>query len=99
MTIRVDPELNEIRALQGVAAWRGKQVIEIGCGDGRLTLRLARLGPKSIQAIDPSTDLIRAARKHLPERLTRQIRYRVASAEDLKFSSNTFDMAVFSWVL
>ena len=99
MTIRVDPERNEIRALKEIGSWRGKKVLEIGCGDGRLTLRLASLGPELIQAIDPSTDLIRTARKNLPARLEKRIRYKVGSAEDLNYPSNTFDIAVFSWVL
>ena len=99
MVIRVDPERNELRALQQVGTWRDEKVLEIVCGDGRLTLRLASLRPKSIHAIDPNPDLIRLARKELPSRLAKQIRYKVGSAEDLKYSSNSFDKVVFSWVL
>jgi ubiquinone/menaquinone biosynthesis C-methylase UbiE len=99
VTIRVDPERNEIRALKEVNTWRGKKVLEIGCGDGRLTLRLASLNPKLIQAIDPSPDLIRAARKKLPSAFSKRIHYKVGSAEELKFPSNSFDIVVFSWVL
>ena len=44
MSIHVDPEGNEVRALERVAEWRRKRVLEIGCGGGRLTLRLAALG-------------------------------------------------------
>jgi len=99
MTIRVDPERNELRALRGVDAWRGKKVLEIGCGDGRLTLRLASLGTAVIHAIDPSVDLIRTARKNLPTKLAKKIRYKVGSAEELKYRSNSYDIVVFSWVL
>ena len=99
MTIRVDPERNEIRALKGVGSWHGKQVLEIGCGDGRLTLRLASLGARVIHAIDPSADLIRTARKNLPTKLAKQILYKVGSAKELKFPSNSYDIVVFSWVL
>jgi len=99
MTIRVDPERNEISALKQIGPWRGKKVLEIGCGEGRLTLRLASLGPELIQAIDPSVDLIRSAQKNLPERLAKHVHYQVGSAEDLKYPSNTFDIVVFSWVL
>jgi ubiquinone/menaquinone biosynthesis C-methylase UbiE len=99
MTIRVDPERNEIRALKQAGTWRGRKILEIGCGDGRLTVRLARLGAAVIHAIDPSADLIRVARKNLPTRLAKQIRYRVGSTEALKYPSNSFDVVVFSWVL
>ena len=99
MTIRVDPEGNEIRALREASLWDGKNVLEIGCGDGRLTLRLASLGPKSIRAIDPNPDLIRAARNKLPPTLSKQIHYKVGSAGALKYRSDSFDIVVFSWVL
>jgi ubiquinone/menaquinone biosynthesis C-methylase UbiE len=98
MTLRIDPEQNEIRALKSVANWHGKEVLEVGCGNGRLTLRLARLGA-NVRAIDPDPKLIRAARKNLPERLAGRIRYQVGKAEKLKYSDDTFDLVVFSWVL
>src|SRR5687768_487391 len=99
MVIRVDPERNELRVLKEVGTWRNKKVLEIGCGDGRLTLRLATLRPKLIHAVDPSPDLIRLARKNIPSKLSKQIRYKVGSAGELKYPSNSFDIAVFSWVL
>ena len=99
MVIRVDPERNEVRALKEAGTWRDKKVLEVGCGDGRLTLRLASLHPELIHAIDPSPDLIRVARKNLPSKFVRQIRYKVGSAGELKYPSNSFDIVVFSWVL
>ena len=99
MTIRVDPERNEISLLKQVTSWTGAKVIEIGCGDGRLTRRIASLGPELIHAIDPGPDLIRAARGKLPAGLVKRVRYSVGSAERLKHPSDTFDIAVFSWVL
>ena len=52
MRLQVDPEGNEVRALRRAGPWRGKRVLEIGCGEGRLTLRLAGLGAR-VDAIDP----------------------------------------------
>jgi cyclopropane fatty-acyl-phospholipid synthase-like methyltransferase len=40
MTLRIDPEENEIQALRELTDWRGKRVLEIGCGEGRLSQRL-----------------------------------------------------------
>ena len=37
MTIRTDPENNETRALLDMANFGGQHVLEIGCGDGRVT--------------------------------------------------------------
>jgi len=41
MVIRTDPENNETRALFDLADFKSKRVLEIGCGDGRLTWRYA----------------------------------------------------------
>jgi len=99
MTIRIDPERNEMSLLKQAGSWRGRNVIEIGCGDGRLTLRIARLGAGLIDALDPNADLIRTARKNLPAGLGKRVQYKVGSAEKLNHPSNSFDIAVFSWVL
>lgn len=98
MTIHIDPEQNEVHALERVTDWRGKRVIEMGCGDGRLTLRLARLGA-SVHAIDPDAKLIRAARRKLPKRFAQRIRYQVGTAEHLDLEHESFDLAVFAWAL
>jgi ubiquinone/menaquinone biosynthesis C-methylase UbiE len=99
MALMVDPARDEIRALRKAVNWRGKHVIEIGCGDGRLTLRLASLWPLKIQALDPDGKLIHGARKNIPEHYANRIDYRVGHAEKLKYPEGTFDIAVFSWVL
>jgi ubiquinone/menaquinone biosynthesis C-methylase UbiE len=96
--IEIDPEQNEVRALKRVTNWRRERVAEIGCGDGRLTLRLARLGA-FVHAIDPDAKLIRTARTKLPKRFAKRIRYHVGEAEHLDFANESFDLAVFAWAL
>lgn len=102
MTIKMDPQQNEVRALRAAADWRGQRVLEIGCGDGRLTLRLARLGAV-IEAIDPDAASIRLARKQLPRqlppRLAKNVRFREGEAEKLKYPDESFDRVVFAWSL
>ena len=98
MTLRIDPEKNEVHALKEMTVWRGKRVLEIGCGNGRLTQRLANLGAQ-VNAIDPNKKLIATARKELPERFSDRVRFKVGSTEDLKYPKQTFDIVVFSWVL
>jgi len=98
----MDPQQNEVRALRAAANWRGVRVLEIGCGDGRLTLRLARLGA-IVEAIDPDADSIRLARRALrralpPER-ARHVRCRVGEGEHLDFPDESFDRVLFSWSL
>jgi 2-polyprenyl-3-methyl-5-hydroxy-6-metoxy-1,4-benzoquinol methylase len=98
MPLNIDPQQNEVRALKSVTDWHHKQVLEIGCGDGRLTQRLAQLGA-IVQANDPNAELIRKARGNLPERFTKLIRYKVGQAERLDHANESFDVVVFSWVL
>jgi ubiquinone/menaquinone biosynthesis C-methylase UbiE len=98
MTLRVDPEKNEIRALKSVTEWRGKTVVEIGCGNGRLTMRLAGLG-SSVEASDPNAEAIAAAQRALPKRFAESVRLTVGQAERLAHRNTSFDTAVFAWSL
>jgi ubiquinone/menaquinone biosynthesis C-methylase UbiE len=95
----MDPAGEEIQALKGMTNWRGKRVLEVGCGNGRLTLRLIKLGVSHILAFDPDAKSIRAARKALPEKYKDRVAYRVGNAEHVKQKANQFDIVVFSWVL
>ena len=52
MTIRVDPENGEPRALFNLVDLSSRRVLEIGCGDGRLTWRYADRAAH-VTAIDP----------------------------------------------
>ncbi len=99
MPLVVDPAGKEIRALQDLLQWKGKRLLEIGCGDGRLTLRLAAFGPARIEAIDPDPSRIRLARKNLPGRYSRRIHFHTGRAEKLRYPDAEFDAVVFAWSL
>ena len=99
MTIKIDPEENELWALRESGIdWTNKRVLEIGCGDGRLTLRLARLGA-NVHAIDPNAEAIRMARRKKPSRYADQIRFSIGNAARLNYKSESFDIVVFAWSL
>ena len=98
MTLRIDPEKNEVRALKGVTNWNGKRVLEIGCGQGRLTQRLAQLGA-TVHASDPDSQLIRTARRNLPQRFVKRIHYQVGAGGRVDHPSESFDVVVFAWAL
>ncbi len=94
----IDPERVEMRMLQSVAHWSGVSVLDIGCGDGRLSLRLARLGAMVLGVDDDASD-IRAARRRLPARYRKRVRYEVESGTRLTCLDEAFDVVVFSWSL
>lgn len=100
MTIRVDPENNEIRALFDLANFSGQRVLEIGCGDGRLTWRYAGETAHVI-AVDPFAESIARAKENLPEELQDRVEFHHTAFEDFAIGSNpsTFDRVILSWSL
>ncbi len=98
MAIVIDPQERELRALGRVARWKRRRVLEIGCGDGRLTLRLASLGAR-VSALDPDPAHLRKARASLTLRAAQCITYRVGQAERLPYRAREFDIVVFAWSL
>ena len=77
-------ELNVIRVeyfRRAFAGFRGKRVLDIGCGGGILSESLAREGA-IVTGIDPSERSVRAAREHARQSDLR-IDYRILSAERL----------------
>ncbi len=97
MALDVDPEQNEIRELGRAAQWSDRDVLEIGCGDGRLARRLAGLGA-SVAAIDPNAELVSSAVKAL-ESPSQRTRYVVGDGRRLPFSDENFDILIFGWSL
>ena len=58
-----DPERAELNHLVAACPLTGKQVLEIGCGDGALTFQYARM-TQGVVGIDPErSDLLVAKRK------------------------------------
>ena len=100
MTIRVDPENNEPRALFSLADLDGRHVLEIGCGDGRLTWRYAGEAGQ-VTAIDPFEGSIARAKANTPDDLTSRVEFRQAGFEEFVAanSASTFDIAILSWSL
>ena len=96
--VRFDPERIEVRALLRNAPFRGARVLDVGCGDGRLTRRILHAAGRVV-GIDPDPDQIARAREFTSRLLRRRVRYEVGSAESLPFGPRSFDVALFSWSL
>jgi ubiquinone/menaquinone biosynthesis C-methylase UbiE len=98
MSYVIDQEQTEIRSLKDALDWVEKEVLEIGCGDGRLARRVADLYA-SVTAIDPDEDLVKAAAKNPVKPDQHTIRYCVSDGRRLPFAPEAFDMVVFGWSL
>ncbi len=93
--ISLDPEGAEMATLDGMISLRGRRVLEIGCGDGRLTVELARRS-RRVEAIDPDRLAIAGGRRILPANLKARVRFHVGQGESLPFADRSFDVAVMS---
>lgn len=98
MTWRIDPEGVETRTLAELAPVDGLRVLELGCGDGRLTFQFADRA-KSVLAVDPDAERIASARRSLPASLAEKVSLVVAGAADVEAPRREFDLALFSWSL
>lgn len=98
MAWRIDPEGVETRALARLAPVDGLRVLELGCGDGRLTFRYAEAAA-SVLAVDPDAERIDAARTALPQNLASGVTFAVAGAAEVDAPRRSFELALFSWSL
>jgi ubiquinone/menaquinone biosynthesis C-methylase UbiE len=94
----IDPDGVEIVTIKELVDLRDLRIVEIGCGDGRLTFECGREAA-SVVAVDSDEDAIRKARAETPNALRRRIRFEVADAAQLELPKGEFDLALFSWSL
>lgn len=96
MSLLKDPAGNEARHLLRLAEPRGKSILEIGCGDGRLTWRYAREA-RRVAGIDLERDDLRVASIERPSDLENRVALLVANSIHLPFAGESFDLAIFAW--
>ena len=96
--VRFDPERIEVHTLLRGAPVRGGRVLDVGCGDGRLTRRIVHAASRVV-GIDPDPAQIARAREFTARLLRRRVRYEVGAAESLPFGTRSFDVVLFSWSL
>jgi ubiquinone/menaquinone biosynthesis C-methylase UbiE len=73
---------------------RGREALEIGCGDGRLSGMLQSLQPVRLTAVDPDPAAIERARAAHPE-----IEFRTANGQALPYREAEFDTVIFTFSL
>jgi 2-polyprenyl-3-methyl-5-hydroxy-6-metoxy-1,4-benzoquinol methylase len=98
VTRTLDPEGAHLASLRRLADFRGRRVLELGCGEGRLTRGIAADGA-SVVAFDPDEAAVNEARASFPPDLVERVEFRVATAESIEVERASFDLVVFSWSL
>jgi len=94
----LDPEGSHLAALHRLTDFGGQKVLELGCGDGRLTIGIAA-DAASVLAFDPDAGAVDRARRSLPPEFADRVAYRVAAGDAIEVESHSFDLVVFSWSL
>ena len=77
---------------------RGKRVLDLGCGDGRLALGVAPFATR-VDGIDPDPEAIAAAKRNARKAGVRNVRFAVGAAQHLPYRDAVFDVVILSWTL
>lgn len=91
-------EQNETRFLRKLVDFTEKRILEVGCGEGRLTWRYAG-SARQVMGIDPDRDALRVASYDMPSHLRKTTILACASSLNLPFPGETFDIALLAWSL
>ena len=94
----MDAEGVHLAAVVRAADFRGKRVLEVGSGEGRLTWGIAPLAA-SVIAFDPDAEYVAQARTECPQELREKVRFEVASADEIEVDPQSIDLVFFSWSL
>jgi ubiquinone/menaquinone biosynthesis C-methylase UbiE len=91
--MELDKEQIENGMIEKFADPDGKGILEVGCGDGRVTSFLAEKAAELV-AIDPDRECIAGAREAV-----KNADFRVGSGEALEFDDESFDLVMFTMSL
>jgi 2-polyprenyl-3-methyl-5-hydroxy-6-metoxy-1,4-benzoquinol methylase len=97
MALIYDPEGVEPAALFDIVDLRDKNVLEIGCGDGRLTWRYATQAGH-VTALDSDRSEIEIAMEERPAELKHSVEFILGNILALEIKRK-FDVILFSWSL
>ena len=92
------PDGMEVRLIERFTTLKGRRILEVGCGDGRLTFQYAPTAGE-VLAIDPDRPSIEDALHQQSMLGIRNVAFRVGSIEQLPTRGAPFDVALFSWSL
>jgi ubiquinone/menaquinone biosynthesis C-methylase UbiE len=98
MPIQHDPEATEVHYLHKFINLAGARVLEIGCGNGRMTWRYAP-ATKRVIAVEADAESLSQAQSSCPPALRTKCCFVHGSAENLPVPKQSVDIALFAWSL
>ncbi len=98
MSIQQDPEEIETKYLHNIIDLTNTHVLEIGCGEGRLTWRYAA-SADTVIGIDINPSRLAMAQGEYPPELPSTVAFTQATTEALPHPSETFDVVILAWSL
>ena len=98
MTLQRDSDHNELKFLHKFVDLKDKRVLEIGCGEGRLTWQYAN-ETRLTGAVDLDRDSLRVARVDRPAGLENKVHFARADSIHLPLAKEKFDIAILAWSL
>jgi 2-polyprenyl-3-methyl-5-hydroxy-6-metoxy-1,4-benzoquinol methylase len=98
MPVTLDPEQAETDVLHALIDFSEKDVLEIGCGDGRMTWRYAAQ-TRSVLGLDPVAASIEQARADTRADLRAKASFAVEDITSAALPTAAFDVVALSWSL
>lgn len=91
------PDLHDVedRRIEGLVDLAGARVLEVGCGEGRLT-GFAAARAAGVYAFDPNAERVEKARAVAD---AGHVRFGIHGAEALDVERESFDIALCGWSL